>query len=138
MGSAFEAQVHRQMVENLAPLQPSQSAETGNSTPFWWDGARRMTTNLTAESALETARSFQGPEANSYSTARALIQTRIEAMQDCAKAGCRDCHDGLPIFEHDAARAIFHRSSAGGEYYCDTQFEQREIARLKLECEKLQ
>lgn len=88
--------------------------------------------NLAAELALETAKSFR------YGTyvdmerriARALIQMRIEAMQDCAREHCQPCfYDRVPT----PSSAGFTHELVG----CDAQYEQREIAKGNAELAKL-
>lgn len=96
-----------------------------------------------AESALETARKelsehWGDPacwgEADK-DIARALIRTRIEAMQDCARERCVRCfsaekYSDQPFFEGEYVHSFpYHK--------CTAQYEQSEIARLTAELEKL-
>lgn len=95
-------------------------------------------TTLTAESALETARRSRYESLEDL--ARALIQTRIEAMQDCAREHCEYCgrNDNLECIEllycHEWPGPTPERRV---RRTCPSAYEHREISRLTAELEKL-
>jgi hypothetical protein len=49
VGSAFETEVHREMVENLVDLQSCQAVEIGNQAVLRRVGARRIMMRLSCE-----------------------------------------------------------------------------------------
>lgn len=99
--------------------------------------------NLTAESALETVHKLLGTPLNNSQrleakvVARDKIKTAIDTLRACAEEHCPFCHQH---WIHIDKLLMIHGDMRNRKQYiesCSAQFEQREIARLTGELERV-
>lgn len=97
-----------------------------------------MPNPLTAEKAREMAENTLGyPHAIHVMerVALALIDRDIETLEACAKQRCFCFEEGYRTYED--GYGIYRHERKGIRETCHAQYEQRELARLKREREKL-